>query len=187
MLSVFIGLVSASASLLSCKELVRHPTSEYQPVWRVALGLVSAFGAFLAGIAARDVVQNLGLPLPLAHIDYGSGRVKRIYAKEGLGDDKSGDGPNILIAVTGSVASVKIPDLVEQFRCLSPSCRMRIISTVAGKRMLSKGKGYDPVAWKRFCQLGIEVLDDNDEWQVTFPLRILSTSSAPSLAHHRPV
>ena len=89
---------------------------------------------------------------------------KRLYAKEGLGSDGPGIGPNILIAVTGSVASVKIPELVLHFRRLSPCCRIRIISTVAGKRMLSKCKGYDSEAWGKFCALNLEVLDDSDEW-----------------------
>ncbi len=75
-----------------------------------------------------------------------------------------GTGPNILIAVTGSVASVKIPELVLHFRRLSPGCRVRIIASTAGKRMLSKASGYDAAAWRNFSALGVEILDDADEW-----------------------
>ncbi len=89
---------------------------------------------------------------------------KRLYTKHGLGEDSTGTGPNILIAVTGSVASVKVPELVLHFRRLSPGCRIRIIASTAGRRMLDKASGYDVVTWRSFCALGIEILDDADEW-----------------------
>jgi hypothetical protein len=89
---------------------------------------------------------------------------KRLYTKHGLGEDLAGSGPNILIAVTGSVASVKIPELVLHFRRLSPGCRVKIIASTAGRRMLAKAGGYDAAAWRSFCALGIEILDDDDEW-----------------------
>ena len=193
MFPTFVAFAGASVSLISSKQLLRYPQQDNQSAWRVAFSLISALGAFVAGIAVRDCLQSLSISPPIPRLESGDthntqvswiqricgvacrpfgffayyangGLKKRLYAKEGLGSDGPGIGPNILIAVTGSVASVKIPELVLHFRRLSPCCRIRIISTVAGKRMLSKCKGYDSEAWGKFCALNLEVLDDSDEW-----------------------
>ena len=180
-------LALAGISAFSCRELVRISTEESPVGLRLALGIVSTFAAFGAGIAARGPLQlpastqfAIGNDSQRNHSKANNWlrsicsfacrlisrnqRPRRIYAKEGLGDNCLGAGPNILIAVTGSVAAVKVPELASHLRRLSPNCQLRIVCSAAGARMLAKCAGYDAAAWRGFRALGVEILDDSDEW-----------------------
>ena len=72
--------------------------------------------------------------------------------------------PRLLIGCSGSVASVKIPDLVSE---LSDRFDVLVVATKNSLHFLSKSKEYNPEAWDRFEKVGGNslVLVDEDEWR----------------------
>lgn len=73
--------------------------------------------------------------------------------------------PKCLIACSGSVATLKIPELVAE---LSPHFEVMIICTTSASFFLEKSQLYNEGAWKRFELAGgwNLVLKDEDEWQM---------------------
>ena len=167
-------IAGLGASLWSCRELVHGGAQGYtESRARLCLGVLSAVGGLAAGAALRGAFPN-GLSdsregLYLAAEDIGgpatwisrlihimsfisSGRrgVRggALYTKQGAISGVSG--PCFLIAVTGSVAAVKIPELVLDLRLLSPGCSIKILASSAGCTMLSKSPGYNKEAWDKF-------------------------------------
>lgn len=63
--------------------------------------------------------------------------------------------PNLLLAVTGSVAAIKTPSLIQQFR-EHGQVDIRIIATQHSQHFFSR----DEVA-----ALGVQILTDEDEWK----------------------
>ena len=85
----------------------------------------------------------------------GSGSVSR-------GRSKS---PKCLIACSGSVATLKIPELAAE---LSQHFEIMIICTNGASFFLEKAQAYNEEAWGRFEAIGgwNLVLKDEDEWQM---------------------
>ncbi|KAJ1482248.1 flavoprotein-domain-containing protein, partial [Baffinella frigidus] len=80
--------------------------------------------------------------------------------------------PRILVAATGSVASVKVPELVEALiQCFGEATQIKVVTTPAGAAMLRLCQGYNPSAWTKMsiCSLSpgtqVAVLVDADEWE----------------------
>eukprot|EP01032_Pedospumella_encystans_P013086 gene13086-15088_t len=73
--------------------------------------------------------------------------------------------PKCLIACSGSVATLKIPELVAE---LSLHFEVMIICTTSAAFFLEKAQVYNEVAWKKFEIAGgwNLVLKDEDEWQM---------------------
>ncbi|KAJ1432808.1 flavoprotein [Ochromonadaceae sp. CCMP2298] len=73
--------------------------------------------------------------------------------------------PKCLIGCTGSVATLKIPELVAE---LSPHFEIMIICTTNSSFFLEKSELYNEQAWKKFEAAGgwNLVLKDEDEWQM---------------------
>lgn len=73
--------------------------------------------------------------------------------------------PKCLIACSGSVATLKIPELVAE---LTPHFEVMIICTSSAAFFLEKSEEYNEGAWKRFELAGgwNMVLKDEDEWQM---------------------
>jgi len=87
-----------------------------------------------------------------------------VPAKKGLSD--TGGTPRILVAATGSVASVKVPELVEALiQCFGEATQIKVVTTPAGAAMLRLCQGYNPSAWTKMVQRGVAVLVDADEWE----------------------
>lgn len=73
--------------------------------------------------------------------------------------------PKCLIACSGSVATLKIPELVAE---LSPHFEVMVLCTSSAAFFLEKSQLYNESAWKRFELAGgwNLVLKDEDEWQM---------------------
>jgi hypothetical protein len=81
------------------------------------------------------------------------------------GSDVSSHRPKCLIACSGSVATLKVPELVAE---LSQEYEVMIICTANSYFFLEKAEFYNAAAWQRFefaGGLGL-VLRDSDEWQM---------------------
>lgn len=75
---------------------------------------------------------------------------------------------NILIGVTGSVATVKLFDLIEALKStiktgLDPIARFKVIQTQNSKHFMSKDRLLEQLKSNEDDQI-VEILDDNDEW-----------------------
>lgn len=73
--------------------------------------------------------------------------------------------PKCLIACSGSVATLKVPELVAE---LSLHFEVMVICTSSAAFFLEKSQVYNESAWKRFEVAGgwNLVLKDEDEWQM---------------------
>jgi hypothetical protein len=61
-------------------------------------------------------------------------------------------GPRILLGVTGSVAAIKVPEVVVQLvtQC---NAEVKVVLSRGGKTFWDKAADYDPVSWGRLCEL----------------------------------
>jgi phosphopantothenoylcysteine decarboxylase len=73
--------------------------------------------------------------------------------------------PKVLIACSGSVATLKVPELVAE---LVPHFEVMVILTSSASFFLEKAQEYNESAWKKFEAAGgwNLVLKDEDEWQM---------------------
>jgi len=73
--------------------------------------------------------------------------------------------PKCLIGCSGSVASLKVPELVAE---LSPHFEIMILCTQNACFFLERAENYNPESWKKFELAGgwHLVLKDEDEWQM---------------------
>lgn len=73
--------------------------------------------------------------------------------------------PKVLIACSGSVATLKIPELVAE---LSVHFEVMVICTSSAAFFLEKSQVYNEGAWRKFELAGgwNMVLKDEDEWQM---------------------
>ena len=69
--------------------------------------------------------------------------------------------PRVLLGATGSVATVKVPQLAMQLRAFAD---VRVVCTTRGRFFLEKARTYDEGAFHAFEAARIEVLSDDDEW-----------------------
>ncbi len=73
--------------------------------------------------------------------------------------------PRVLLAATGSVATVKVPELAAR---LAAHAEVRVVLTAAARHFWDRAPTYDPAAWAAYQQVagadGIPVLEDKDEW-----------------------
>ncbi|CAK4071357.1 unnamed protein product [Aphanomyces euteiches] len=69
--------------------------------------------------------------------------------------------PRILLAASGSVATVKVPELAVK---LSAVADVRIVLTKAATFFLAKASAYNPDMYEQFQTLQLEILHDEDEW-----------------------
>lgn len=73
--------------------------------------------------------------------------------------------PRVLILSSGSVATVKIPQLVAE---LSAFAHVRVVCSTSALHFLERAEMYKPHAWQEFIACGgwRLVLTDNDEWRL---------------------
>lgn len=71
--------------------------------------------------------------------------------------------PNVLLCCTGSVATVKVPEIVSE---LSSWANVLIVTTKASRHFLLSSSEYNPTAWKQFQSIGGMnlCLHDEHEW-----------------------
>ena len=69
--------------------------------------------------------------------------------------------PTVILGVTGSVATVKIPELCVK---LSKYTDIIIVATKPSLHFLGISKEYNPKAYEEYEKLSIPVLTDDDEW-----------------------
>jgi hypothetical protein len=68
--------------------------------------------------------------------------------------------PNILLCCTGSIATLKVPQLAIQ---LSEWANVLVICTPSALHFLERAREYHPESWD-FFQQNIRILVDSDEW-----------------------
>lgn len=73
--------------------------------------------------------------------------------------------PRVLLAATGSVATVKIPELALRLSLVA-GAEVKVALTKAARHFWECAKVYNPAAWASFQELGgrVEVLEDKNEW-----------------------
>lgn len=78
--------------------------------------------------------------------------------------------PRVLLCASGSVATVKVPEIAVR---LSETAEVCVVLTKAADFFLQRAKNYNPLAWEKFCaatqlpggdQGRIVVVRDEDEW-----------------------
>ncbi|ETV81819.1 hypothetical protein H257_05389 [Aphanomyces astaci] len=69
--------------------------------------------------------------------------------------------PRVLLAASGSVATVKVPALAVQLAAVAD---VRVVVTKAAQFFLDKAATYDPEAHAAFIALSLPILRDDDEW-----------------------
>jgi len=71
--------------------------------------------------------------------------------------------PNVLLAITGSVAAVKGPQIA---LLLSDFCNVRVVATPVSQFFWEKSENYNQPMWELFQNIDppIEIFDNYDEW-----------------------
>ena len=65
-----------------------------------------------------------------------------------------GSTKNILLGVTGSVAAVKVPELISRLLDrFGPNISIKVVLTQGGRNFWEKASTYDPAHWKRIQHL----------------------------------
>jgi len=74
--------------------------------------------------------------------------------------------PRVLLAATGSVATVKVPELSVRLT-KDISAQVKVVLTASARHFWDRAKTYNPVAWAEFeaLQHDITVVEDKDEWE----------------------
>lgn len=90
-------------------------------------------------------------------------RPRDFFPPESPGQDRR---PHVLLAATGSVATVKVPELAVRLT-KDISAIVRVVLTASARHFWDRAKTYNPVAWAEFeaLQDDIMVLEDKDEWE----------------------
>jgi phosphopantothenoylcysteine decarboxylase len=72
---------------------------------------------------------------------------------------------NVLVCVSGSVATLKIPEIVVR---LNTFCHVKLVLTTAGKHFMQKCVGYNVEMWNKFVTCGGNdmIITDEDEWNL---------------------
>lgn len=72
----------------------------------------------------------------------------------------------VLLAATGSVATVKVPELAVRLT-KDISAKVKIVLTASARHFWDRAKAYNPAAWAEFeaLQDEIMVVEDKDEWE----------------------
>lgn len=105
--------------------------------------------------------------------------VSTLGSSSAVAAGRSNGRPKCLIACSGSVATLKVPELVAE---LTPTFEVMIICTTSASFFLERSQAYNEAAFKRFELAGgwSLVLKDEDEWQMwntigktTFPTLFL--------------
>ena len=71
----------------------------------------------------------------------------------------------VLVVCSGSVATVKVPQLVAE---LAAFAQVRVVCSKSGLHFLERAEAYKPAAWQDFMAAGGWglVLTDQDEWRL---------------------
>ncbi|KAK8802139.1 hypothetical protein WA158_006533 [Blastocystis sp. Blastoise] len=69
--------------------------------------------------------------------------------------------PNILVGVCGSVAAVKIPEII---LCLSEFANIKVLISKSAEHFLACSKEYNPSVYNTFEEKKYELYYDCDEW-----------------------
>uniref|UniRef100_A0A7S4UE47 Flavoprotein domain-containing protein n=1 Tax=Guillardia theta TaxID=55529 RepID=A0A7S4UE47_GUITH len=114
-------------------------------------------GALLVGLISASVLNKLLRDTLFAK------RKKAPRTKKGF--DESIPKPRIVIAASGSVATVKVPQLALALaKEVGGEEQVKVVVTSSARRMLALCARYDSNMWRKFCESRIEVLEDDDEW-----------------------
>ena len=73
--------------------------------------------------------------------------------------------PRVLIVASGSVATVKVPQIVTE---LSTIAHVRVVCSKAALHFLERAEVYKPAIWNEFLACGgwSLVYTDDDEWRL---------------------
>ncbi|GAB5031250.1 phosphopantothenoylcysteine decarboxylase [Nannochloropsis oceanica] len=74
--------------------------------------------------------------------------------------------PHVLLAATGSVATIKVPEIAVRLT-KDISAKVKVVLTTSAQHFWDRAKKYNPAAWTEFeaLQDEIMVLEDKDEWE----------------------
>ena len=90
--------------------------------------------------------------------------------------------PRVLVAATGSVATVKVPEIViSLLHELEQGAEVKVLLSGCGEKMLAISGLYNEAAWREMKTRGVEMLTDDDEWYSPTCL-LVSASAIASIA-----